>query len=72
MYTLCIIDHTGQRRNAVARTKKAVMLWKAKLQLNSVEVAAWRLHDGNGWCAGSDCAWQDIQGIVGQQAEIVI
>lgn len=71
MYTMAVVMTNGLRLTAVARTKKAVVLWRDQ-HFKPEELAAWRLHDGHGWADGSPDSWQHIMQIVGHQAEIVI
>ena len=42
--------------------KEVVAVWSDEKAV-SWKLEGWRLHDGSGWCDGSDDAWKVIEGL---------
>ena len=59
MYHLAFISH-GKPYISGSNSKKAV---KKFLSESNPHIDAWRLHDGTGWCDGSDDAWKQIDNL---------
>jgi hypothetical protein len=71
MYVMAVVTNAGIERLAVSQSKRALKLWRSRIW-DTDGFTCWRLHDGSGWCDGSENAWQAINMIVGKKAEIVI
>jgi len=56
----------------VSKTLRGIKNQKKLLDEQGLTIVSWRLHDGNGWCSGSENAWVDHQQIVGLSATICI